>query len=37
MRTAQATVVRAAEHFCGNPLHSEVEVLAALREWKNQF
>ncbi len=37
MRTGEINVVRAAEHFCGNPLHSAVEVLAALREWKNQF
>ncbi len=37
MRTGEASVVRTAEHFCGSPLHTEVEVLAALREWKNQF
>ncbi|GAA0784771.1 hydroxyacylglutathione hydrolase [Marinobacterium sediminicola] len=37
MRTDHPSVASAAEHFCGNPLHSEVEVLAALREWKNQF
>ncbi len=37
MRTGEASVARAAEHFCGTPLQSDVEVLAALREWKNQF
>ena len=37
MRTQVNTVVLAAEHFCGAALRSEVEVLAALREWKNQF
>lgn len=37
MRTRSEAVIRAAERFSGNPLHSPVEVLAALREWKNQF
>lgn len=37
MRTREQAVAHSAEHFCGNPLRSEVEVLAALREWKNQF
>ncbi|MBA4501987.1 hydroxyacylglutathione hydrolase [Marinobacterium marinum] len=37
MRTGNADVILAAEQFCGNPLPSEVEVLAALREWKNRF
>ncbi len=37
MRTTEAEVKASAEHFGGTALHSEVEVLAALREWKNQF
>ncbi|MBV0932179.1 hydroxyacylglutathione hydrolase [Marinobacterium weihaiense] len=37
MRTAETAVAQAAEHFNGNPLESEVAVLAALREWKNRF
>lgn len=37
MRTTEPAVIRAAEQFCGNPLKTEVEVLAALREWKNRF
>lgn len=37
MRTAQDAVAASAEHFSGNALNSEVEVMAALREWKNQF
>lgn len=37
MRTQVDSVIRSAELFCGSPLHSEVEVLATLREWKNRF
>jgi len=37
MRTAAPEVAAAAEQFSGNALDSEVEILAALREWKNQF
>lgn len=37
MRTAVASVAAAAEQFSGSSLSSEADVLAALREWKNQF
>ncbi len=37
MRTSAAEVRESAEHFGGTALHTEVEILAALREWKNQF
>jgi hydroxyacylglutathione hydrolase len=37
MRTAEPDVISSAEHYSGNPLKTEVEVLAALREWKNRF
>lgn len=37
MRTSVLAVAHAAEHFSGSPLESEVAILAALREWKNQF
>ncbi|SIQ28987.1 hydroxyacylglutathione hydrolase [Marinobacterium stanieri] len=37
MRTQVQAVINSAEHFSGNALSSDVEVLAALREWKNQF
>jgi len=37
MRTQEPAVIHSAEHYSGNPLKTEVEVLAALREWKNRF
>lgn len=37
MRTAETSVIQSAEHYSGNPLKTEVEVLATLREWKNRF
>jgi len=37
MRTQEPDVIHSAEHYSGNPLKTEVEVLAALREWKNRF
>lgn len=37
MRTTEPAVIGAAELFSGNPLKTEVEVLATLREWKNRF
>lgn len=37
MRTAVTAVARAAEHHIGRPLTNEVEVMAALRQWKNHF
>ncbi|WP_151705482.1 hydroxyacylglutathione hydrolase [Nitrincola alkalilacustris] len=37
MRTSQISVRSAAETHEGQPLTSEVEVLASLREWKNHF
>jgi hydroxyacylglutathione hydrolase len=37
MRTAVPGVIQAATGYTGTPLESEVEVLAALREWKNRF
>lgn len=37
MRTRESSVKSAAEQYAGRALHSEVEVLAALREWKNGF
>lgn len=37
IRTTEASVIHAAERYTGNPLKTEVEVLAALREWKNRF
>lgn len=37
MRTAEVAVIRAAEHHVGRDLINEVEVLAALRQWKNHF
>lgn len=35
MRTREASVRGAAEQFSGRALHNEIEVLAAVREWKN--
>lgn len=37
MRTSEASVCKAGELFSGQTLTSEVEVLTAIREWKNQF
>lgn len=37
MRTTQADVINAASKFSAKQLDSEVEVFAAIREWKNQF
>lgn len=37
MRTLEPQVKASAEGFSGTELHSEVEVFAAIREWKNQF
>ncbi|MDF2180844.1 hydroxyacylglutathione hydrolase [Neptuniibacter sp. CAU 1671] len=37
MRTAQDDVIAAAETFSGKTGLSQIEVLAAIREWKNQF
>lgn len=37
LRCHFATVKHAAETFMGTELSSEVEVFAAIREWKNQF
>ncbi|WP_432695397.1 hydroxyacylglutathione hydrolase [Marinobacterium sp. YM272] len=37
MRSTEASVATAAEQHSGNALASEVEVLAALRSWKDQF
>jgi len=37
MRTAAIDVIRAAERHAGRDLASEIEVLAALRQWKNHF
>jgi len=37
MRTQEPDVIHSAEHYCGNPLKTDVEVLATLREWKNRF
>ena len=36
LRTQEPSVIRAAEQWAGHPLMSPVEVLAALRTWKNQ-
>lgn len=35
MRTRERSVKAAAEQHAGRPLHNEIEVLAAVREWKN--
>lgn len=37
MRTREEAVIFSAEQHIGNRLTSEVEVLAALRKWKNRF
>jgi len=37
LRTQEATVVKTASEFSGQPLTSELEVFTAVREWKNQF
>lgn len=37
MRTREADVRAAAEHQSGRALENEIEVLAAVREWKNHF
>lgn len=37
LRTRQATIMQAAEHYAGHPLNDAVEVFAQLREWKNTF
>lgn len=37
MRTRTAEIKASAEHFAGRTLINEVEVLAAIREWKNSF
>ena len=37
MRTLQESVIKAASTFSAKSLNSEVEVFAAIREWKNQF
>jgi hydroxyacylglutathione hydrolase len=37
LRAEQANVAKAAEVWVKRPLHSPVEVFAALREWKNNF
>ncbi|MFW1677833.1 hydroxyacylglutathione hydrolase [Pontibacter sp. JAM-7] len=37
MRTAETDVIKAAEQFTGQTGLSQVEVFAAIREWKNQF
>jgi hydroxyacylglutathione hydrolase len=37
MRTEQNAVINAASAFSAKNLHSEVEVFASIREWKNQF
>lgn len=37
LRTRQAAVMQAAEHYAGHPLKNAVEVFAQLREWKNTF
>ena len=37
MRTNTPGVIQAAEKFSGKQLQGEVEVFAAIREWKNQF
>ncbi|HSG02797.1 MAG TPA: hydroxyacylglutathione hydrolase [Marinobacterium sp.] len=37
MRTREGSVKAAAEHRTGRALSNEIEVLAAVREWKNQF
>jgi len=37
MRTREPDVKAAAEHHAGRALANEVEVLAAVREWKNRF
>lgn len=36
LRTQQKSVINAAENFAGRSLESEVEVLHAIREWKNK-
>jgi hydroxyacylglutathione hydrolase len=37
LRCAEAAVAAAAQHYVGRPLGGDVEVFAALREWKNNF
>jgi hydroxyacylglutathione hydrolase len=37
MRTAQTSIRHSAEAFVGRKLDNEIEVMAAVREWKNQF
>jgi len=37
MRTSTSSVIDAASNFSAKKLISEVEVFAAIREWKNQF
>mgnify|MGYP001325965893 CR=1 FL=1 len=37
LRTAENSVIKAAEQFSGHKLLSETDVFAAIREWKNQF
>lgn len=37
MRTREASVKSSAEQHCGRDLINEIEVFAAVREWKNQF
>lgn len=37
MRTQHQDVIRAAQQFSGSQLIDEVEIFAAIREWKNQF
>jgi hydroxyacylglutathione hydrolase len=37
LRADQPAVIAAAEEFRGYRLHEEVDVFAALREWKNVF
>lgn len=37
MRTRNSEIIASAERFAGRPLNNDVEVLAAIREWKNSF
>ncbi|WP_286238693.1 hydroxyacylglutathione hydrolase [Neptuniibacter halophilus] len=37
MRTDRQSVINAANRFSSDALHTQTEVFAAIREWKNQF
>lgn len=37
LRYTVPNVIHAAEHYAGKKLHSDTEVFATLREWKNHF